>query len=150
MLAVIVVAAVAFLAARRRHFAGIVVVVAVLASGIERLVKITVGRKRPDVAWRLIDLPPEPSFPSGHALNSMAIYGCIALLTARLVPARWRVVVIAAGVGLSLLIGLTRPYLGVHYPFDVLAGWIAGLAFAFLGSALASPPRPDGGATRGG
>jgi undecaprenyl-diphosphatase len=140
LIAVTLVAAMAFLVVRRRRFAGIVVLVAVLAHGVERLSKITVGRKRPDVAWRLVDLPSGASFPSGHALDSMAIYGCVALLTARLVSAWWRVAVIAGGVGLSLLIGLTRPYLGVHYPFDVLAGWIAGLAFAFLGSALADPP----------
>jgi undecaprenyl-diphosphatase len=50
--------------------------------------------------------------------------------------------VASAGVGLSLLIGLTRPYLGVHYPLDVLSGWTAGLACALVDSALGEPAQP--------
>jgi undecaprenyl-diphosphatase len=139
---VVLAAAAGFLILRRRRAAGIVVLVAVVSAGLERSAKYLVGRDRPDVAWRLIPLPDQPSFPSGHALCSMAIYGCIGLLAARLVAPRWRSLTAASGVALAVMIGLTRPYLGVHYPLDVLAGWTAGLACALAGSALSEPPQP--------
>jgi undecaprenyl-diphosphatase len=139
----VVVAAVgAFLLLRRQRYAAIVVGVALLALAVEWTAKLIVQRDRPNVNWRLIPLPDEPSFPSGHALCAMAIYGCIGLLAAQLVSRRWRWLPIAAGIGMGMMIGLTRVYLGVHYPIDVLGGWIAGLACALLGSTLAEENQP--------
>jgi undecaprenyl-diphosphatase len=81
----------------------------------------------------LIPLPGDKSFPSGHALNTMADFGVIALtLSHRLKRRALRRFVIGLGFGLPLLIGISRPYLGVHYPSDVIGGWTAGLACAFL------------------
>jgi undecaprenyl-diphosphatase len=117
----------------------------VLAWALERGAKVLVGRQRPSVAWRLVELPNEPGFPSGHALCSMAIYGALALILARSLrrPVA-RGLVVGAGLGLAVLIGLTRIYLGVHYPIDVLAGWTAGLACALLarGAVDKWEPRP--------
>jgi undecaprenyl-diphosphatase len=70
------------------------------------------------------------SFPSGHAMSSMVVYGSVAYLVARLEGKRglkqttW---VVAALI--ILAIGVSRMYLGVHYPSDVIAGFIAGLAW---------------------
>ncbi len=64
------------------------------------------------------------SFPSGHAGNTMIAYGAIALFA---LPQRWRWPGLAAAVALSVLIGSTRPILGVHWPSDVLGGWCLGL-----------------------
>jgi undecaprenyl-diphosphatase len=72
----------------------------------------------------------------------MAVFACITLLISQSFTSRWRLVPIAVGIGLALLVGLTRPYLGVHYPLDVLAGWIAGLGCALLVSGLALPRAP--------
>jgi undecaprenyl-diphosphatase len=80
-----------------------------------------------------------PSFPSGHAMMSAVIYLTLGTLLAQLCP-RWRertYVLTVAGV-LAVLIGLTRLYLGVHYPTDVLAGWTVGLAWALASGLLAS------------
>jgi undecaprenyl-diphosphatase len=122
----------------------------VLAWAVESAVKALVGRPRPAVAWRLVELPNEPGFPSGHALCSMAVYGALALIVARSLHSRVaRGLVIAGGFGLAVLVGLTRIYLGVHYPVDVLAGWTAGLACALLAlgavdrwEARGAPPSP--------
>jgi undecaprenyl-diphosphatase len=80
--------------------------------------------------------PPDPvsgadgySFPSGHALNSTVTYGIAALLAWRsAMPRRARFAVAAALVLLIALVGLSRIALGVHYPSDVVAGWLAGTA----------------------
>jgi membrane-associated phospholipid phosphatase len=67
------------------------------------------------------------SFPSGHAMDSLVVYGvlaCLLLETSR--AARWRRTIIGAVAVLVLLVGYSRVYLGVHYTSDVIAGWLAG------------------------
>ncbi|MGZ6097982.1 MAG: phosphatase PAP2 family protein, partial [Myxococcaceae bacterium] len=94
-------------------------------------------RPRPMVVPPLM-LETSPSFPSGHAMMSAVVYLTLGTLLAQLCP-RWRerVYVIAVAGALTLVIGLTRLYLGVHYPPDVRAGWSVGLAWA-LASGLAA------------
>lgn len=119
--------------ARQWRSALILVLVSVLGLGITKITSHVIHRERPDMAWRLIHRPHTSSFPSGHALNSMAIYGTLALLAARHVRRRLVAgLILALGFLLAVLIGFSRPYLGVHYPTDVLAGWTAGLACALL------------------
>ena len=65
------------------------------------------------------------SFPSGHATLAVGFYGTLALLLAWRLEGFWRWTVVAAGVALVLLIGFSRLYLGVHYPTDILAGFLA-------------------------
>jgi undecaprenyl-diphosphatase len=134
---------VGFLAVGKRRAAGVIAVTGILAWLLESMCKEFVRRQRPDVAFRPreIPLPHEFSFPSGHALVSMAMYGALGLLLSRyLRPGKWRWLVAASGIGMGLLIGLTRPYLGVHYPMDVFAGWCAGLACALLAYMAMGPP----------
>jgi len=69
------------------------------------------------------------SFPSGHAMMSMAFYGCLAWLAVQY-GRRWGVGVVL--VVFCLLIGLTRVYLHVHYPTDVVAGFAAGTAWLVM------------------
>jgi undecaprenyl-diphosphatase len=73
------------------------------------------------------------SFPSGHSLNSAVVYLTLGSLLAGL-SREWRLKIYFFGVALLLtfLVGLSRVYMGVHYPTDVLAGWFAGLAWALL------------------
>jgi undecaprenyl-diphosphatase len=133
VIAVILVAMLIFFWMGRRRSALILLLISLLGLGITEITSHVIHRERPDMAWRLIRRPHTSSFPSGHALNSMAVYGALALLAAR--PMRRRseaVLIVAPGFLLALLIGFSRPYLGVHYPSDVLAGWTAGLACALL------------------
>jgi len=90
------------------------------------------SRIRPQIIPSLI---PEKSFgfPSGHSMMSTIIYLSLASLIARL-QVRWRdkIYIISVAVFLSFMIGISRVYLGVHYPTDVLGGWSLGLAWAAL------------------
>lgn len=73
------------------------------------------------------------SFPSGHALVSLAVYGALALVLARELSSNGRRALLFAGVALLVLaIGFSRLYLGVHYLSDVLAGYAAGIAWLSL------------------
>ena len=74
------------------------------------------------------------SFPSGHSANTMAVFLAIALIA---VPERWRRHAVIVAVGASALIGLTRPYLGVHWPSDVVGGWALGATLAIAASRFA-------------
>ncbi len=74
------------------------------------------------------------SFPSGHATVAVGFYGTLTLLLAWRLTGVRRWMVVAAGVSLVLLIGFSRLYLGVHYPTDVLAGFLAApLWISFIG-----------------
>lgn len=83
------------------------------------------GRIRPDL-W--LSIAPETtfSFPSGHAMGSMALAAAVLVLAW---PTRWRWLVLILGSFFVLMVGLSRVYLGVHYPSDILAGWAASLAW---------------------
>jgi undecaprenyl-diphosphatase len=78
------------------------------------------------------------SFPSGHATVAVGFYGTLTLLTAWRLRGLWRWAVVTSGVVLVLLIGFSRMYLGVHYPTDILAGylsatiWVGAVGVAFL------------------
>jgi undecaprenyl-diphosphatase len=73
------------------------------------------------------------SFPSGHALLSAVTYLTIGIILARVtVERRLRIYFVAVAVALTLLIGTSRVYLGLHYASDVLAGWSLGAAWAIL------------------
>ncbi|MDT8282883.1 MAG: phosphatase PAP2 family protein [Gammaproteobacteria bacterium] len=105
----------------------------IMLSGIalSTLLKHWIARPRPQLVAHL-DHVSSPSFPSGHALNNTLFYLTMALL---LVPmlrrqiSRWALY--TSAISLSLMIGISRIALGVHWPSDVLAGWI--IATAWLG-----------------
>ena len=83
------------------------------------------------VLGRTFDYPSSYSFPSGHAVVAVVVYGTLAYLVVRLEPtARMRRATLAGAGGLILLIGISRVYLGVHYPSDVLAGYLAGFIWS--------------------
>lgn len=83
------------------------------------------ARARPDL-W-LSSLPETSfSFPSGHAMNSMAL--CAALVIV-LWQGKWRVAALSCGAVFVLLVGISRLYWGVHYPSDIVAGWACGIAW---------------------
>jgi len=114
------------------------------AAALNLLLKAFFSRPRPELWPRLVN-ETNFSFPSGHAMATMAL---AAALVAALWYTRWRIHAIIMGVVYVLIIGLTRLYLGVHYPTDVIGGWLIGAAwiavvFAVLGRATQSSTVAD-------
>jgi membrane-associated phospholipid phosphatase len=108
----------------RRHdaawLAGLMLGGTLLNLGLKQLF----AAPRPDLLQHL-DVVTSYSFPSGHAAGNMMLFGALALLAARRSVYAGAAVIIA-------LIGVSRVWLGVHWPSDVLAGWIEGLGWIVL------------------
>ena len=121
-------AVVLLLARRRFRLALYLVVTGVGALLLDPSLKMLVGRLRP-----VVDVPvataPGNSFPSGHALGSMVVYGALLLVFLPAVRAKGRPYVIGGVTLVVALIGFTRIALGVHFLSDVLAGWLLGAAW---------------------
>lgn len=111
---------------RRQRAAALLLIAVVLG---ERLLvdelKDWIGRARPELEV----LPSSLAYPSGHAANSMTAFLAIALIA---VPPPYTRRAAGLAIALSLLIGLTRVVLGVHWPSDVVGGWALGLMAAGL------------------
>jgi len=104
---------------------------------LNTVLKESFGRPRPSVV-EAVDSVSSLSFPSGHAMSSFVAYGAVAYLVARLEPTRTlRAVTWTLACLIILGIGVSRMYLGVHYPSDVLAGFLGGLAWlAFVAAGM--------------
>ncbi len=94
------------------------------------------GRARPDIVPHLTEAGGF-GFPSGHSFNSAVVYFGIALAFAAISKsAAVRIALIALAAGLSLAIAWSRVWLGVHFPSDIIAGWLAGTGWIFFAHAL--------------
>jgi undecaprenyl-diphosphatase len=109
--------------------------VAIAVSGgavLTYVLKFGFDRPRPDLVAHLVEVS-TLSFPSGHAMGSAVTYLTLGALLARTQPRRRiKVYVLTVAVLLTLIVGISRVYLGVHWPTDVLAGWCAGSAWALI------------------
>lgn len=115
--------------AGHRHLPFILIAVTMLGRGLSEAQKYWIGRERPDLEAHLVVVKSQ-SFPSGHATSSMIFYMVMALtLTA---GTRWHRLAAAGAFILSLLIGISRVMLGVHWPSDVVGGWSFGLLWVLL------------------
>ena len=103
---------------------------------INRTAKLLMHRVRPQL-WNSPAPEFDYSFPSGHAMSSMSLVAALVILTWGNREKRWSVLIV--GSLFVLAIGWTRLYLGVHFPSDILAGWMAALAWAIGVSLLIKP-----------
>lgn len=130
-------AAAAWLTWRRRvHAANLVIVTMLGALLLSACLKAALPRARPE-PWFGVPLPHSGSFPSGHALVAMSFFGGLAaVLSRRTRRPAVRALLWSGAAAAVLLVGLSRVYLGVHYPSDVLAGY--GVGMLWVGTVAAT------------
>ncbi|HZU42418.1 MAG TPA: phosphatase PAP2 family protein [Terriglobales bacterium] len=125
LVAFVAVCVAVFLYARWRRAAFLLLIAVAGAIPLDAVLKVAFHRARP-VPFFETQLPASYSFPSGHALFAFCIFGVLAAVTAARTSRIWlRVVIWAFAGAMVFLIGLSRIYLGVHYPSDVIAGYLA-------------------------
>jgi len=111
-----------------------------ISSGLKAVLE----RERPDEVGRLVHVA-SFSYPSGHSLASATVYLTLAILVARQLPeVRARVATILVAIFVAAIVGISRAYLGVHYPSDITAGLLLGFGWASLVGAAFSYARSKG------
>lgn len=133
VLGLVVLAVVGFFVLESRYHAAIVVF-ATAASGdvVNTLLKNLFLRPRPDVVPHLRDVQ-STSFPSGHAMESAIVYLTLGAILMQLSERRvTKLYCMGVAIFLTVIVGVSRVYLGVHYPTDVVAGWMFGFLWASL------------------
>lgn len=136
----------------KRHAAMLLVASILGAVLLSFAIKAGIERPRPDLFPHGTPVY-TASFPSGHATGAAATYMTLGALLARFQRARrLKIYFMAVAVLLTLMIGVSRLYLGVHWPTDVLAGWTLGSCWALLcwmvarqlqRSGAVEPPEPE-------
>ncbi len=123
---------------RKRRTMVFLLVAVIGGQAASSLFKLGFDRPRPDLVPHGAQVY-TASFPSGHAMMATVTYLTLAVLLARVQPRRaLRIYLLTLAIALSLSVGISRVYLGVHWPTDVLAGWAAGAAWALLCWSIAS------------
>jgi undecaprenyl-diphosphatase len=128
---VVIVASAFFWETRHRYSAALLWLAVLGGWGLSRALKMLFDRPRPDLfEWR-VPYAGSSSYPSGHSLSAMVVYATLAYLVVRLESSRTlKRVTIAVFAAIIGIVGLTRMYLGVHYPSDVVGGYLVGFAWA--------------------
>lgn len=115
----------------RRH-AAFILIASVSGWLLNAGLKEAFGRPRPEIVPHLREVI-TLSFPSGHAMTSAVIYLTLGALLMRIAQRRvTRFYIMGMAMLATFLVGASRVYLGVHYPTDVVAGWLIGLSWALL------------------
>jgi undecaprenyl-diphosphatase len=133
ILAFVTLSVVGFLFIERRYALAILVLVAVLGGVLLSVpLKEMFGRPRPDLVPHSTRVY-QTSFPSGHSMSAAATYLTLGALLARTQRRRrLKLYFLGLAISLTLIVGVSRVYLGVHWPTDVLAGWTAGTTWALF------------------
>jgi undecaprenyl-diphosphatase len=133
VLGLVVVSVAGFLLLQTRYHTALVVLATAASGEIANMaMKNLFLRPRPTIVPHLRDVS-STSFPSGHAMESAIIYLTLGAMLMRLAERRiTKIYCIGIAVFMTLLVGISRVYLGVHYPTDVVAGWMFGFFWASL------------------
>ncbi len=133
IISILMLSATLYLVATRQMQRAILILAAVVSGAlISSVLKLGFDRPRPDIVDHLTHAM-SSSFPSGHAFLSAVVYLSLGALIARAhQQITIRTIVMMGAVLLVLIIGLSRIYLGVHWPTDVVAGWFFGAAWAAI------------------
>lgn len=106
--------------------------VMIAANGFNWVLKHLVQRPRPTV--KHLVYADGYSFPSGHSVGSAALFGILIILTLLIIKSKaWKTILIIIWALFPIVIGYTRIFLHVHYPSDVLGGWLGGITFVLIG-----------------
>jgi undecaprenyl-diphosphatase len=123
---------------RRKDDAVFVAAAALGGVALDQVMKLHFKRLRPDLPWAFVH-EHSFSFPSGHSVLAMVLYGVIVYKTQDKLPGKWAKAALMVGAFLMVAgIGVSRVYLGVHYPSDVAGGYFVGAVWlaAVIGSDL--------------
>jgi undecaprenyl-diphosphatase len=133
VLALVVAAVAGFLViVRRYHMMWLVLAASAGGALINSIFKHFVQRPRPQIVPHLADVS-SASFPSGHSALSASVYLTLGgLLAANVTSRALKAYFLFVAILVTFLVGVSRVYLGVHYPSDVLAGWTCGLIWAIV------------------
>ena len=116
----------------RYHTALFVATTSITGELVGAVLKQTFNRPRPSIVPHLRDVF-TTSFPSGHAMESAIVYLTLGALLMRVTTSRLtKMYCMGMAILLTLLVGISRVYLGVHYPTDVIGGWIIGFVWASI------------------
>lgn len=133
VLIMVIVTVSGFLMLQGKYQSAILVLITSCAGvGLVILLKNTFGRVRPEYISHLVEVTSR-SYPSGHTTMSAVVYLSLASMLAHLQDRRRvKIYSITIAILLTFMVGMSRVYLGVHYPSDVLAGWALGLSWASI------------------
>jgi undecaprenyl-diphosphatase len=133
VLSLVVLAVIGFLVLQTRYRTAAVIFLTSASGAIASMVlKHTFERPRPSIVPHLRQVV-SSSFPSGHAMQSAIVYLTLAAMLMRVAERRLtKLYILAVATLLTFLVGASRVYLGVHYPTDVVGGWILGFIWASL------------------
>ena len=146
VLGLVVATSAVFMVLCRRYRTALFLILATSADSLlNSLLKLYFSRPRPVLVPRDMHLS-SFSFPSGHAMASTTVYLTLAAILVQMSPnPRSKLFVLCVAVMLSALVGISRVYLGVHWPSDVLAGWAVGAAWALAAWGVARAFHLDNG-----
>jgi undecaprenyl-diphosphatase len=138
LLAIGAVAALLFLRLRRE--AALLALTITVGWLVNTLLKDQIGRARPEIVPHLTAAGGD-SFPSGHSFNSAVVFIAVALAFATLSARQSvRLTIIGSAIAISWAVAWSRVWLGVHFPSDVIVGWLGGAGWAFLAIAVLHQP----------
>jgi undecaprenyl-diphosphatase len=133
VLGLVVVVVVGFLVLQARYrTAAVVAITSISGELLNAAMKHLFDRPRPSIVPHLRTVY-TTSFPSGHAMESAIVYLTLGAILMRAAESRFtKAYILGVAVLLTILVGISRVYLGVHYPTDVIAGWIIGFVWASI------------------
>jgi undecaprenyl-diphosphatase len=133
ILGLLTIAACGYLWLTQRHKLALFLAISIPAGSLlNAVLKDFFARPRPDIVPHATDAALS-SFPSGHAMMSAVVFLTLgALLSLSTENTRIKIYILSWSIFLTVLVGISRVYLGVHWPTDIIAGWIAGATWAML------------------